>query len=62
MSRDHCEAIARVLADGKPGETYNIGATNEIANIALVKLLCAVMDEEHPRRDGASYAVDDVFV
>ena len=59
---DHCEAIARVLADGKPGETYNIGATNEIANIALVKLLCAVMDEEHPRRDGASYARQIAFV
>jgi dTDP-glucose 4,6-dehydratase len=59
---DHCEAIARVLADGRPGETYNIGATSEIANIALVKLLCAIMDEEHPRRDGASYARQIAFV
>jgi dTDP-glucose 4,6-dehydratase len=59
---DHCEAIARVLADGRPGETYNIGATNEIANIALVKLLCAVMDEERPRRGGASYAQQIAFV
>jgi dTDP-glucose 4,6-dehydratase len=25
---DHCAAIARVLADGRPGETYNIGAAN----------------------------------
>jgi dTDP-glucose 4,6-dehydratase len=59
---DHCEAIARVLADGRPGETYNIGASNEVANIALVKLLCAVLDEERPRRDGASYARQVAFV
>jgi len=59
---DHCEAIARVLADGKPGETYNIGATNEIANIALVKLLCATMDEERRRHDGTSYAQQIAFV
>lgn len=59
---DHCEAIVRVLADGRAGETYNIGATNEVANIALVKLLCAILDEERPRRDGRSYALQIAFV
>src|SRR5215831_17557498 len=59
---DHCAAIARVLADGRPGETYNIGASNEVTNIALVKMLCAVLDEERPRRDGASYARQIAFV
>jgi dTDP-glucose 4,6-dehydratase len=51
-----------VLADGRPGETYNIGATNEVANIALVKLICATLDEERPRRDGASYLGQIAFV
>ena len=59
---DHCAAIARVLADGRPGETYNIGATNEVANIALVKLICAMLDEERPRRDGGSYLAQIAFV
>jgi dTDP-glucose 4,6-dehydratase len=59
---DHCEAILRVLADGRPGETYNIGAANEVANIALVKLLCAILDEERPRRDSPSYAQQIAFV
>jgi dTDP-glucose 4,6-dehydratase len=59
---DHCEAITRVLADGRPGETYNIGASSEIANIMLVEQLCAVLDEERPRRDGASYARQVAFV
>ena len=59
---DHCAAIARVLADGRPGESYNIGATNELPNIALVKLICATLDEERPRRDGASYLRQIAFV
>jgi dTDP-glucose 4,6-dehydratase len=59
---DHCAAIVRVLADGRPGETYNIGATNEVANIALVKLICATLDEEQPRSDGASYLRQIAFV
>jgi dTDP-glucose 4,6-dehydratase len=59
---DHCAALARVLADGRPGETYNIGAANEVANIALVKLICAALEEERPRRDGAPYARQIAFV
>jgi dTDP-glucose 4,6-dehydratase len=59
---DHCAAIARVLADGRAGETYNIGAANELPNIALVKLICATLDEERPRRDGASYLRQIAFV
>ena len=26
---DHCEAIRRVLANGRPGETYNVGGHYE---------------------------------
>jgi dTDP-glucose 4,6-dehydratase len=59
---DHCDAIARVLAGGRPGETYNIGAANEVPNIALVKLICAILDEERARRDGASYLRQIAFV
>jgi dTDP-glucose 4,6-dehydratase len=59
---DHCVAIARVLADGRPGETYNVGASNEMPNIAVVKLICGALDEERPRRDGASYAAQIAFV
>src|SRR5207302_2460901 len=59
---DHCAAIVRALAAGRPGETYNIGAASEVANVALVRLICATLDEEHPRRDGASYARQIAFV
>lgn len=32
---DHCEAIVRVLEDGKSGEVYNIGGNNERSNLEL---------------------------
>lgn len=36
---DHCEAIDKVFCNGEIGETYNIGANNEKANIEIVKLI-----------------------
>jgi len=59
---DHCSAIRRVLADGRPGETYNVGGCNEKANIDVVLALCAILDELRPRADGASYAAQMTFV
>jgi dTDP-glucose 4,6-dehydratase len=34
-----------VLMDGKKGESYNIAANNEIANIAIVKKILSIMDK-----------------
>jgi len=45
---DHCDAVRRVLAQGKVGETYNIGGNCEKTNIAVVKTLCALLDELFP--------------
>ena len=42
---DHARALYRVLTDGKPGETYNIGGLNEKMNIDVVKEICAILDE-----------------
>jgi len=36
---DHCRAISLVLADGKPGEIYNIGGGTELSNAELTMLL-----------------------
>jgi len=35
--RDHCEAILAVLERGAAGEIYNVGGSNELANLALVR-------------------------
>ncbi len=60
--KDHCSAISRVLADGSPGETYNVGGWNAMPNIEVVRTLCAILDELAPRADGASYATQISFV
>jgi dTDP-glucose 4,6-dehydratase len=63
---DHCRAIDLLIHDGQPGETYNIGGGNEVANVDLThrilkltgrpaSLITPVADRPgHDRR----YAVD----
>ena len=60
--KDHCSAIRRVLADGKLGETYNVGGWNEKANLDVVHTLCEILDELKPRADGLSYRAQISFV
>jgi dTDP-glucose 4,6-dehydratase len=45
---DHCEAIRRVLTQGRVGETYNIGGNNEVKNLDVVNTICSVLDELRP--------------
>jgi len=42
---DHCEAIWKVVLEGRVGETYNIGGNNEVRNIDVVKLICTLVAE-----------------
>jgi dTDP-glucose 4,6-dehydratase len=37
--QDHCQALAVILREGRPGETYNIGGNCERANIDLARLI-----------------------
>ncbi len=45
---DHCYAIRSVLAQGKVGETYNIGGGSEKRNLGIVETICAILDELCP--------------
>ena len=45
---DHARALYKVVTEGKPGETYNIGGHNEIKNIDVVKAICTLLDELAP--------------
>lgn len=36
---DHCRAIDLVLQKGRPGQVYNIGASSEMANLDVVRLV-----------------------
>jgi len=45
---DHCSAIRAVLADGRLGETYNVGGNNQRANLDVVNTICGLLDELSP--------------
>lgn len=54
---DHAEALALVLRNGRPGQTYNIGGDSERANIEVVRAICAELDRalpDSPHRPHAS--------
>ncbi len=51
---DHAKAIDLIFHKAKYGETYNIGGNNEWTNIALIRLLCKIMDEKLNREAGSA--------
>jgi dTDP-glucose 4,6-dehydratase len=59
---DHCHALLRVFEQGKPGETYTIGGHSERTNLEIVRCICTILDELHPRGDGSSYSGQITFV
>ena len=46
---DHARALLTVLEHGHVGETYNIGGHNEQRNLDVVRSICQLLDEWHPR-------------
>ncbi len=60
--KDHCSAIRTVLEKGRLGETYNVGGYNEMTNLAVVKILCNILDELKPKSDGSKYENQIIYV
>ena len=52
---DHAEALVLAVEKGIIGQTYNIGGNNEYTNLQVVEAICTVLDEVHPRGNGATY-------
>ena len=57
---DHARALAAILARGRPGRSYAVGARAERTNIQVVTKICETMDRLHP--DGAPHARLITFV
>jgi dTDP-glucose 4,6-dehydratase len=51
---DHASAIDVIFHQAKNGTTYNIGGHNEWTNIAVIRLLCQIMDSKLNRPVGTS--------
>lgn len=41
---DHCRGIEACLANGQPGETYNIGGGAELPNMTVIDTICTEVD------------------
>ena len=50
---DHARALTTVFEKGRSGETYNIGASSERSNLAVVDAICDTLDELRPRAGGS---------
>lgn len=57
---DHADALLTVLTKGALGRSYNIGGENEVSNLELVKMICALLDDRHP--EGVPHADLITFV
>ena len=43
---DHVRGLIQVFEKGKHGESYNIGASNEITNIEIANMICEILDKK----------------
>ena len=59
---DHCSALMEILARGKAGETYAIGAQNEIENLTLARTICRILDDIAPAENKRPYESRIEFV
>ncbi|MBN2178822.1 MAG: dTDP-glucose 4,6-dehydratase [Deltaproteobacteria bacterium] len=61
---DHCDAIWTIMKGGNRGETYNIGGNREMENLAIVEMVCDMLDEilevdaQGPRRNLITFVKD----
>ena len=59
---DHADALLAVLQKGRVGRSYNIGGENEVKNIDLVQMICAILDtkrpKDHPYADQIRFVTD----
>lgn len=46
---DHCKAIDAIVAQGRLGQSYNVGANNELNNLELAITICHIFDTLHPK-------------
>ena len=59
---DHARALVTIATRGAVGESYNVGGWNERTNIAVVRTICALVDEmapaDTPRESLITYVTD----
>jgi dTDP-glucose 4,6-dehydratase len=59
---DHCAGVMLALEKGRLGETYCFGGNAEKNNLDVVRMICKLLDEMKPRKDGKSHESAISFV
>lgn len=59
---DHVHALQAVFERGTIGSRYMIGGNSEHTNLAVVHMICDILDSQSPRADGKSYREQLSFV
>lgn len=59
---DHCRGIAACLANGTPGETYNIGGGAELPNMTVIDTICQEVDRAFVEVEGLAERYPDAPV
>jgi dTDP-glucose 4,6-dehydratase len=49
---DHVAGLEAIVMHGRPGEVYNLGGEAERTNLAVVELLCTLLDAREPSPNG----------
>jgi dTDP-glucose 4,6-dehydratase len=57
---DHARALALIVERGRVGETYNVGGRNERTNIAVVQMVCDLLDERLPAENARRVLIEFV--
>ena len=59
---DHARALALIVQQGRPGESYNVGGRNERTNLSVVQTICDRLDvlqpAQAPRRELITFVAD----
>jgi dTDP-glucose 4,6-dehydratase len=59
---DHVNGLMATMRGGRPGQTYLFGGRCTMSNLELAGMLCALLDDRRPQKDGAPYAQQITFV
>lgn len=49
---DHCRGLHRAALLGKPGQVYNLGGGESWTNEQIIRMICGILDQMVPRRQG----------
>jgi dTDP-glucose 4,6-dehydratase len=58
---DHAQALIKVITEGRIGETYNIGGSNEKTNLEVVESICDLLEELAPVKPASVNSYRDLI-